>query len=331
MNAMESLVRYGYLVIFGAVFAEQIGLPFPSEPFLLAGGGLAGSGRLSLVVAIGLAAIASLIGDTVWYWLGRTRGPRVMTWLCRMSLEPDSCVRRTQGIFDRWGARSLVVAKFVPGLSTIAPPLAGVVQMPLAHFVVWSALAGAVWSGAYLTLGWIFSAELEMVAAFLDELGSWTFGLLAVAIGGYVGWKYVSRRRFLKKINVARITPEELKAKLDRGEDVIVVDVRDRSEFQAEPAIIPGALHLTVDELDRRHREIPRGRDIVLYCTCPSEQTSARAALLLRKRGIERIRPLAGGYHGWRDRGYPMTRLATTTSAAPATTLAMATRGGSHA
>jgi rhodanese-related sulfurtransferase len=227
------------------------------------------------VVAIALAAVASLIGDTFWYWLGRTRGPRVMSWLCRMSLEPDSCVRRTQGVFDRWGARALVVAKFVPGLSTIAPPLAGVVRMPLQQFVVFSALAGAVWGGAYLTLGWIFSAQLE--------------------------------------------------------EDMIVVDVRDRGDFQAEPAIIPGALHMTVDELDRRHREIPRERDIVLYCTCPSEATSARAALLLRKRGIERIRPLAGGYHGWRDLGYPMTRLATTTSAAPATTLAMAAQGGSNA
>jgi membrane protein DedA with SNARE-associated domain/rhodanese-related sulfurtransferase len=331
MNAMDSLVRYGYLVIFGAVLAEQVGLPLPSEPFLLAGGGLAGGGRLSLVVAIALAAVASLTGDTFWYWLGRTRGPRVMSWLCRMSLEPDSCVRRTQGIFDRWGAKSLVVAKFVPGLSTIAPPLAGVVQMPLRYFLVFSGLAGAVWGGAYLMLGWIFSAQLEVVAAFLDELGSWAFALLAVAIGSYVGWKYISRRRFLRKINVARITPEELKSKLDLGEDMIVVDVRDRIDFQAEPAIIPGALHMTVDELDARHREIPRERDIILYCTCPSEETSARAALLLRARGIERIRPLAGGYHGWRDRGYPMTELATTPDAAPATGLALATQGGSHA
>jgi membrane protein DedA with SNARE-associated domain/rhodanese-related sulfurtransferase len=331
MNAVDSLVRYGYLVIFGAVFAEQIGLPFPSEPFLLAGGGLAGSGRLSLVLAVGLAALASLIGDTFWYWLGRSRGPRVMSWLCRMSLEPDSCVRRTQGIFDRYGAKSLVVAKFVPGLSTIAPPLAGVVQMPLRHFVAFSALAGVFWAGAYLVLGWLFSAQLEMVAAVLDELGSWTFALLAVAIGGYVGRKYVSRRRFLKKINVARITPEELKTKLDSGEDMIVVDVRDRVDFQAEPAIIPGALHMTVDELDARHQEIPRERDIVLYCTCPSEETSARAALLLRRRGIERIRPLAGGYHGWRDRGYPMTGLTARTNTEPAKSLTLATSGGTHA
>jgi len=319
MNAVDSLVKYGYLVVFGAVFAEQVGLPFPSEPFLLATGGAAGSGRLSFTLALGLAALASLIGDTFWYWLGRSRGPRVLGWLCRMSLEPDTCVRKTQGVFDRYGAKSLVVAKFVPGLSTIAPPLAGVVGMPLTHFVGFSALAGLFWSGAYLALGWIFSSQLEIVAAYIEELGSWAFALLVVGIGGYVGWKYVSKRRFLKKINIARITPEELKTRLDGGEDMIVVDVRDRVDFESEPAIIPGALHLTVDELDARHREIPRERDIVLYCTCPSEETSARAALLLRRRGIERIRPLAGGYHGWRDRGYPMTELE------------IASNGGSHA
>src|SRR5262249_61161849 len=121
MNAMESLVRYGSVVIFGAVFAEQIGLPFPSEPLLLAGGGLAGNGRLSLVVAVGLAAIASLIGDTVWYWLGRTRGPRGMTWLCRMSLAPDSCGRPPPGRFDRWGAAPPRGAAFVPGLRASGP------------------------------------------------------------------------------------------------------------------------------------------------------------------------------------------------------------------
>jgi len=151
--------------------------------------------------------------------------------------------------------------------------------MPVRYFLVFSALAGVVWGGAYLMLGWIFSAQLEMAAAFLDELGSWTFALLAVVIGGDVGWKWIGRRRLLRRINVARITPEELKTKLDSGEDMIVVDVRDRVDFQAEPAIISGALHMTVDELDTRHREIPRKRDIVLYCTCPSEETSARAAI----------------------------------------------------
>jgi membrane protein DedA with SNARE-associated domain len=266
-SALEVLARYGYLVVFGAVFAEQVGLPFPSEPFLLATGGLAGSGRLNLAVVVLLAATASLIGDTIWYGIGRSGGPRVLSWLCRLSLEPDSCVRRTEGVFEAYGARSLVFAKFVPGLSTIAPPLAGIVRMPVQSFLLFSALAGVCWAGAYILVGWIFSSQLEMVAAYIERLGGWAFALLALGIGGYIGGKYISRRRFLRKIRIMRITPEELKTKMDGGEDVMIVDVRDRIDFEAEPKIIPGALHLTIEDLDERHREIPRERDIVLYCT----------------------------------------------------------------
>ena len=317
-GALQLLIRYGYLVVFGSVLAEQIGLPFPSEPVLLAAGGLIGAGRLGPGAVLIAAALASLIGDTVWYWIGRAGGPRVLGWLCRLSLEPDTCVRRTQGMFGRHGARSLVVAKFVPGLSTVAPPLAGIARMPLRDFLAFSAIGGVVWAAAYLAVGWVFSAQLEMVVEAMDELGSWALALLVAAVGGYIGWKYVARQRFLRKLRVARITPEELKTMLDGGLDVMVVDIRDPLDFESEPAIIPGALHLTTEELEARHHEIPRDRDVVLYCTCPSEASSARVAMLLKRRGIERVRPLAGGYRAWRDRSYPMTQL----------TLAMS--GGSH-
>lgn len=267
MNAIDTLVRYGYLVIFGAVFAEQVGLPFPSEPFLLATGGMAGSGRLSLWVALGLATLASLMGDMVWYWLGRTRGPRVLGWLCRMSLEPDSCVRRTEETFSRRGARSLLIAKFVPGYSTAAPPLAGIVRMRFARFVVFTGTGGLIWAGVFVGLGWLFSQQLELVASYAMRLGGWLVALLAAAFAAYIAWKYIARQRFLRRIRIARITPEELKAKLDGGEDVMVVDVRHRVEFESEPTIIPGALHLMIEELEARQQEVPRDRDIVLYCT----------------------------------------------------------------
>lgn len=308
-GVIELLVQYGYLVVFGAVLAEQIGLPFPSEPFLLAAGGLIGGGRLKPGTLLIGAAFASLIGDTVWYWIGRLRGPKVLGWLCKLSLEPNTCVKRTEGMFGTYGARSLLFAKFVPGLSTVAPPLAGMIRMPLRDFLIFSALGAIVWVGAYLAVGWLFSTQLAMVAAFIETLGSWALALLVAVIGGYVGWKYISRRRFLRRIRIARITPQELKRMLDAGQDVMVVDVREPVDFEAEPAIIPGALHLTTHELDERHREIPRGRDIVLYCTCPTESSSSRVALLLKLRGIERVRPLAGGFHAWRDLGYPMTEL----------------------
>jgi len=261
------LVRYGYLVVFGSVLAEQIGIPIPAIPFLLAAGGLAGSGKLSLLLLLVLSGVASLMADMVWYVVGRLGGAKVLGWLCRISLEPDSCVRRTEAIFGKHGPRSLMVAKFIPGFSTIAPPLAGIVRMPVGRFVFFSALGGLFWAGAFIALGWIFSYQLELVGAYAEQFGGLTLMAIGAALAAYIAWKFVSRQRFLRKIRIARISPEELKAKLDGGEAVLIVDVRDRIDFEAEPTIIPGALHLTIEDLDQRHREIPREREIVLYCT----------------------------------------------------------------
>ena len=266
-GALEILFRFGYAVVFGWVLAEQIGLPLPAVPILFAAGGLAGRGLLSPAFVLAAAAVASLASDLIWYWIGRVKGGRVLGWLCRVSLEPDSCVRRTERVFIAYGARSLLVAKFVPGFSTAAPPLAGIVRMPLLQFVVFTGLGGVIWAGAFVGAGWLFSAQLERAAAYALGMGTWAGALLAASVGGYIVWKYVARQRFLRRIRIARITPEDLKTRLDGGEDVMVVDVRDRLDFETEPSIIPGALHLTVEELEARHHEIPRDREIVLYCT----------------------------------------------------------------
>jgi membrane protein DedA with SNARE-associated domain len=264
---VDVLVRHGYLVVFGWVLAEQIGLPLPAVPFLLAAGALAGDGRLSLALVLAAAALASLVSDTAWYWIGRVGGGRILRWLCRIFLEPDSCVRRTQDAFGRYGARSLLFAKFVPGFNTAAPPLAGIVRMPLLEFLVFTGLGGVIWAGAFAGLGWVFSSQLELAASYAARLGSWVIVLLAVALGAYIAWKYIARQRFLRRIRIARITPAELKTRLDAGEDMMVVDLRHRVDFETEPSIIPGALHLTTEELEARHLEIPRNREIVLYCT----------------------------------------------------------------
>src|SRR5438034_8476314 len=266
-GAVDVLVRYGYVVVVGGVFAWQIALPVPAAPVLLAAGALAGTGRLSLALVLVLAALASLGSDTIWYWIGRSRGGRVLGWLCRIALEPDSCVRRTQSVFSVHGARSLLVAKFVPGFSTAAPPLAGIIRMPLLRFVVFTGLGGLIWAGVFAGVGWLFSRQLEVAAAYVARLGSGAVALAVAGLGGYIAWKFVARQRFLRAIRIARITPEELKTRLDAGDDVMIVDLRARIDFDAEPSIIPGALHLMTEELEARHQEIPRDRDIVLYCT----------------------------------------------------------------
>jgi membrane protein DedA with SNARE-associated domain len=261
------IVRHGYAVLFVWMAAEQIGLPIPAIPLLLAAGALAGSGRLSLTLALAVSVIASLLADTLWYEIGRRRGVRVLQFLCRVSLEPDTCVRNTELMFERYGVRSLVVSKFIPGLSTAAPPLAGIFGMALPRFLLYAGLGAIVYAGMFAGLGYLFSAQLESMAEGALRLGEWLVLLVAGALAGYVLLKFWQRRRFLHLLRTARITPEDLKERLDRGEEILIVDLRHALDVVADPHHIPGALHLSPDELETRHVEIPRDRDIVLYCT----------------------------------------------------------------
>src|SRR5256884_1112661 len=185
-GAIDVLVRYGYVVVFGWVFAEQIGLPIPAAPVLLAAGALAGTGRLSLALVLVLATLASLGSDIIWYWIGRTGGGRVLRWLCRISLEPDSCVRRTEDAFSVHGARSLLIAKFVPGFSTAAPPLAGIVRMPVLQFLAFTGLGGLIWAGLFVGVGWLAAYQLEAVASYAQRLGHRGGALAAAAIPRFV-------------------------------------------------------------------------------------------------------------------------------------------------
>ena len=266
-EAFRFLVRHGYAVLFAWVAAEQMGFPLPAIPLLLAAGALAGAGKLNLGLVIGTAVLASILSDVAWYEVGRRKGMKVLNLLCRMSLEPDSCVRRTEDVFTRHGARSLLVAKFVPGLTTAAPPLAGIFHMRRSRFVFFDAAGAAIWAGAFAGLGWLFSDRLERLAVQAARLGTWVLVILLTSLAAYVLWKYVHRQLFLRRLRIARITPEELKQKLDAGEDVMIVDLRHSMDFEAEPHVIPGAMRVSADDLEGRHHEIPRDRDVILYCT----------------------------------------------------------------
>ena len=303
---LQFVVRHGYSLVFAWVFIEQAGLPIPSAPLLLAAGALAGTHQMNLWLAMAFAAVAALTSDCTWYELGRRNGVRVLQLLCRISLEPDSCVRRTQVSFGKNGARVLLVAKFIPGLNAMVAPLAGIIRMGWRRFLLFDVAGALLWVGTYTVTGYVFSGELERVAANAAYLGEWLLVLLLAAFAGYIGWKFYNRRRFLRRLSIARITPEELKEKIDAGEDVIIVDLRHALDFEAQPETIPGALHMDAADLEEAYEIIPRDREIVLFCACPNEVTAARLALLLRSKGITRIRPLAEGYEGWRSRGFPM-------------------------
>ena len=264
---LSFVLHHPYLVLFGAVLAEQLGLPVPAMPFLLGAGALVGMQKLDPVRALAWAVLASLLADLLWYEAGRRRGGQILKLLCRISLEPDSCVRRTENVFARQGARTLLFAKFLPGLNTVAPPMAGMIGMPLLRFLFWDALGAFLWSGGYVLLGVAFSDQIDAVAERAAAFGGrLVFGLITL-FALWLLYKYAQRQRFIRDLRVARITPEELKRLMDAGEEVVVVDLRGSLEYEREPQTLPGALRFTADELQERHHEIPRDRDVVLYCT----------------------------------------------------------------
>lgn len=310
-QAIHFLLHYGYWVLFGAVLAEQIGLPIPAVPILLAMGALAGEDRFSFLGAVLLAVSASLTGDTVWYELGRRRGRSVVKFVCRIALEPDFCVRRAENTFLRHGSVALVFAKFVPGLSTAAPPLVAVIGMRRAVFLLWDGLGALAWSALYVTLGYIFRKQLERAGAYAEQMGLASAAILVVALVLFIAWKFTQRLKFLRQLRTDRITPEDLARKMERGEDVFVADLRHPLDYDADQFKVRGAHRLLPEELDQHHGEIPRDRDVVLYCNCPNEATSAMIAMQLRRLGITRVRPLAGGFESWRGLGFPVERVHT--------------------
>ncbi len=264
---VDFIVRHGEAFVFLYVLADQLGVPVPAVPALLAMGALAAVGKLNFALALLLSVVASLIADTVWYALGRTRGGSVLRLVCKVSLEPDSCVRRTENVFLRYGVRALIFAKFVPGLSTVAPPLAGIVGVTFPRFAAYSSLAALLWAAAWGGLGYVAGDALERVANQSGRLGGALVALVVAAVVGYVVVKWLQRRRFLRSLRMARISPGELKAALNAATPPLVIDLRSALDMAAAPYVISGAQRIAAEDLERRHAEIPRDREVIVYCS----------------------------------------------------------------
>jgi membrane protein DedA with SNARE-associated domain len=270
MNLSESVLlleRYGAVILPALVVAEQVGVPLPAVPALLVVGALAAKGRGNLVVVIAATAAVALAVDLVWHELGRRRGAGVLKGLCRLSLEPDVCVRRTENLFLRHGARALLVAKFVPGLTTVMPPLAGIFAVSRPRFVAYDLAGVLLWSGAWAGIGYAFSDAIEELVLRVSALGRSTGLVFAGILVGYIALKYLRRWLFLRRLRIARISPAALKQKLDDGEDPLIIDLRTSLDVAATPYAIPGSRWITVEALDERLAEIPRDRELILYCS----------------------------------------------------------------
>jgi len=261
------VIAYGLPLIFGIVLLEQLGAPIPTLPVLIVAGALAVDRNLSAVQILTVAVVASLLADSVWYVLGRLRGQRVLKTLCRISLSPDSCVRQTEAIFDRWGMPALLIAKFIPGFSTVAPPLAGAMRGRTASFLLYDAGGALLWAGAGVAGGMLFHRAIDPVLAALASSGGWALVLLVAGLAVFVAFKWWQRRRFYKFLRMARISVEELRRLMDDGKNPIVLDVRTRAGRIRDPRRIKGAAVLDVDNLDAELRALARDQEIILYCT----------------------------------------------------------------
>ena len=296
--------HYGLLLVVINVLLDQIGLPVPAAPTLILAGALAADGRLPLFSVFAWSVIACLAADCGWYLIGQKYGIRVLKTLCRISLEPDSCVSQTQGRFERWGTNSLIIAKFVPGLAIIAPPLAGAMRIGWPRFVALSTCGAVLWVGAGLAAGALFKSQIARLLEHLSEIGGMAAAAVGISLAAYIGYKWWERRRFYRMLRMARISVGELYELIRAGAPPIVIDVRSITARGLEPRRIPGALHVPLHDVAQRLKELPRDREIVLYCSCPSEASAARVAKILMNHGIKRVRPLHGGLDAWVAAGY---------------------------
>lgn len=293
----ESLQRDAVWVVFLNVLAQQGGLPVPAVPTLLLAGSLALSfGQLAVMLAA--AIIASVLADALWYLAGRSFGYRVLAGLCRLSINPASCVSQTESRFVRWGLGSLVVAKFVPGFSTVAPPIAGALRMSLPGFVLASAAGAALWAGLALVAGWVLRSEVQAVIAALDRNAAGALLVVAAVIGLWLGWKLWQKYRFRRLSAVPHISIGELLAALDSNQPPLVLDLRG-AIMVAETGPIPGAVVAEHDRLFEAVGDWPKHQPIVTLCHCPEDAGAIQAANRLLDAGYRSVRPLQGGYDAW--------------------------------
>jgi membrane protein DedA with SNARE-associated domain/rhodanese-related sulfurtransferase len=323
--AIVFFVHYAYLIIFLWVLVEQVGIPIPSVPVLLTAGTLSATHRVSFVGITIAMLVACLISDTIWFSLGRRYGNSVLKLLCRLSFEASTCVSKTEGYFTRRGAVTLLFAKFVPGLSTVAAPIAGQTGMPYASFLMWDLAGSLIWGETFILAGRFFGDLAKKSAPFFAWLGHFAIFIFAAMVLGFLAHRIWKQRKFLQQVREMRLEPTELKEMLDTAEaggltPPFIVDLRHPLDYLPDPRVLPGALRIGPNELKQHSEIIPRDRDVILYCTCPSEETSAKLALQLHKMGVYRVRPLRGGFDGWKNAGYPLVDYVTDTPTSPVVT-----------
>jgi membrane protein DedA with SNARE-associated domain/rhodanese-related sulfurtransferase len=298
------LEHIGVAAVFVFVLVEQGGLPLPAYPLLIIAGAWSARGGAPIASIMGVAVAACLIADLAWYAAGRRLGSRVLRAMCKLSLEPDSCVSGTERVFMRFGTRVLVFAKFVPGLGAVATAMSGVVGASLVGFVAYDTIGATAWAGVGVAIGAIFHDAVESVFTELATLGR-IGGLLVLGLfAAFLGLKLWRRHQFLRELRMSRISVEELFRLLKESKAPLLIDARSGAS-RARDGVIPGAI--AFEQLSPDLEQHCEG-GVVVYCSCPNEATSARLAKRLMTMGFHPVRPLAGGIHAWQDAGFAVER-----------------------
>jgi membrane protein DedA with SNARE-associated domain/rhodanese-related sulfurtransferase len=301
---MLLIAKYGLVFLFFSVLVEQLGAPIPAYPVLMLTGALASRGEFNLATLLAVAVLACLLADTAWYLAGKWFGRRVLRVLCRVSLTPDGCVKQTEMLFMRWGAPSLLVAKFIPGFASVATALAGQLRIGRAPFLLFDTLGAAAWALGGLSLGWLFAPAIEDVVAALSNFGKWGVGILLAAVGLFVAAKAWQRHRFELRLRMNRMSVESLAGLVDSGKSPVIVDAR--SEIARVGGRIPGAVILAGDRLPPGMQAIAKDHPIVVYCACPNDASAVLAARKLMQQGFLKVWPLQGGVDAWTASGRPL-------------------------
>src|ERR1700761_305032 len=304
--ALDFFVKYGYLILYLWVVTEQLGVPIPSAPLLITAGTLTATHKLSLPFVLLAIVLGCLTSDTLWYIMGKRYGGAVVRLLCRLSMESKTCVKKTEGYFTRNGERALLLAKFIPGLGTVAAPIAGQTSMPFHLFLAYDTAGSLLWALAFTLGGRFFGDFLKHHPNLFPSVSHVAGVVFVLLLIGFLIYRFIRQRAFIKEMRTARLEPDELKTMLDSGQQVYIVDLRHPLDYLPDPRTLPGAVLYTPDKLVEHTETIPRDRDVVLFCTCPSEATAAKMALTLRKIGVYRVRPLRGGFDEWKRLGYPL-------------------------
>jgi membrane protein DedA with SNARE-associated domain/rhodanese-related sulfurtransferase len=307
------ITLHGPLIIFLVAFGNEY-LPFPSELMFLQVGALVALGKFSLGWALVLPVAGTVLADVLLYFIGRHWGVSCLRLAYRFSLEPEAITHRKERLFGRYGLRFLLISKFFP-MTMVPPVLAGMTRINLLRFLLYTTAGTLFWVALYTGVGYLFNHQIESIVRYASRATGALAMVGGVLFAGYVAFKLLRRRHILRRHHENRIDPENLKAILDAGHPVIIMDVRSRRAIEAFPFVIHGAIQIPVEELAQREQEIPVGKELVVYCSCTNDVASVRVALMLNEKGLNQVHPLSGGIGAWHARRYPVEKRVLPTAA----------------